>query len=195
MPEFNIRKTIDNVAELVKRVNTLTGSDVFVGVPASKSSRKQGQIGNADLAYIHEFGSPAHNIPARPFLHPGIRRVKDEIVAMMKEGMKNTLEGKGKPEQVLERVGMLARNSVVNEITDPDPPFVPLKAATIRARLRRTAAGRRKLRSLKQIKAAAGWKAEQSNEALTEWAEAGNAKPLIDTGQLRASITYVVRSV
>jgi hypothetical protein len=114
---------------------------------------------------------------------------------MLREGAKDALHGKGDVEKLYERIGMMARNAVVAEITDPAPPFDPLKAGTVRARLRRTAAGRRKLRTLGKIKAAAGWKAAQSNEALTEWAQAGNAQPLIDTGQLRAAITYVVRRV
>jgi hypothetical protein len=95
--------------------------------------------------------------------------------------------------RTLNAVGMTARNSVVRAITDPEPPFVPLKPATVRARLRKTAAGRRKLKRLGQIKAAAEWNATKANEALSMWAEAGNIKPLIDTGQLRAAVTYVIR--
>jgi hypothetical protein len=190
MAEPNIRKTIDKTAELLRRVAELTGNDVLVGVPADKTGRKQGPVNNATLAYIHEFGSPARNIPARPFLYPGIRKAKPEIVATMKQGAIDVLHGKAAM-SVLSRVGMLARNSVVREITDPAPPFVPLKPATIRARLRRTAAGRRKL---KQIKA--------RGQTLTGWAQAidpgtgsANIHPLIDTGQLRASLTYVVRKI
>jgi len=84
---------------------------------------------------------------------------------------------------------MVARNSVVREITDPAPPFAPLSPVTIRARLRRTQAGRRKLMQLsKQGKPLGVW-AQERNKAGNP-----NIRPLIDTGQLRASITYVVRA-
>ena len=177
-----VRQTIDKVAGLVNRVTDLTDSDVIVGVPAESSPRSDGKITNSQLAYIHEHGSPARNIPARPFMYPGAMRVRDQAVRMMRQGALDAVLGRGgSADQTLQQVGILVRNSVVAEITDPEPPFTPLKPATIRARLRRTAAGRRQLRRLK------------SDKAVTDWAEDGNIHPLIDTGQLRASITWVVR--
>jgi hypothetical protein len=186
-------KTIDRLAEHLKQISELAASDVLIGIPAAKTGRKDGQMTNASLAYIHEYGSPAHNIPARPFLFPGVKAIRAQAIQLLRDGARDVLLGKVKASVVLNKVGILARNSVVKAITDPAPPFVPLKPATIRARLRRTAAGRRKLRGLRQIKQVAGWTGAQSNQALTEWGEAGNIKPLIDTGQLRAAITYVVR--
>ena len=195
MPDggIGVRKTIDNVDKIRERMATLTKSDVLVGIPAEKASRPGTPINNAALAYIHEFGSPAQNIPARPFLFPGVRAIQPQAIALFKQGGRDVLQGATSPSVVLNKVGLLARNSVVNAITDPVPPFVPLKPATIRARLRKTAAGRRKLRGLKKIKDAASWDQAQSNAALSMWAEAGNIHPLIDTGQLRAAISYVVR--
>ena len=185
----SIIKTIDNVAGLLANVAELTTSDVLIGIPAEKGGRKQGPITNVQLGYIHEFGSPAHNIPARPFLHPGVNKIRPQLIAMLKQGAMDALNGKGGVAATLNRVGMLGRNSVVKEITDPEPPFVPLRPATIRARLRRTAAGRRKLKQIKK-----------RGVTLTAWAAeidpksgSANIHPLIDTAQLRASITYVVR--
>ena len=190
MADASIRKTIDNVAGLLARVTQMTQSDVLVGIPAEKGGRKQGAITNVSLAYIHEFGSPAHNIPARPFLFPGLRKIRPQTDAMFRQGAIDALQGKGMVDTTLKRIGMLARNSVVNEITDPAPPFTPLKPATIRARLRRTQAGRRKLKQIKK-----------RGVSLTQWAAEtdasgdANIHPLIDTGQLRAAVTYVVRKL
>lgn len=183
-------KTIDHVSTLTTRVTSLTHSDVLVGVPAEKAGRPGQPINNAALAYIHEFGSPQHNIPARPFLFPGVRACRAEAIAMLRKGASDVLLNGANPDVILNRVGLLARNAVVNAITDPEPPFVPLRPATIRARLRKTQAGRRKLRGIKRKAIAGG---QPMGDALTEWAEGGNIKPLIDTGALRASITYVVR--
>jgi hypothetical protein len=191
----DIRKTIDNVATLVQRVNSLTYSDVLVGVPSSKAGRKEGEITNASLAYIHEHGSPLHNIPERPFLHPGIKRIRAQAIAMMKQGAKDALSGAAvNVDQVLNKVGILARNSVVQAITDPNPPFVPLGANTIRARLRKTAGGRRKLRQAAKIRRESDTgRSILTNDAALARATAGmEFKPLIDTGQLRAAITYVI---
>lgn len=190
---IGVQKTVDNVAQLMARVTALTTSDVLVGVPADKSARKDAGPTNAEIARIHEFGSPAHNIPARPFLFPGIKRIRSQAMAMLKLGAQDALQGKGSVDVTLNKVGMLARNSVVNEITDPDPPFTPLAYATIRARLRRTAAGRRQLRKAKAIQQAS----DTGRSMLTGEAAIARLgltfKPLIDTGALRASISYVVR--
>jgi hypothetical protein len=112
--------------------------------------------------------------------------------------MLDALKGEGNPKAVLQRVGMLARESVVNEITDPDPPFTALKPATIRARLRRTSAGRRKLREIMEGGKQIGMSSDEilTSYARSNWDAGGegmNVKPLIDTGQLKNSIQYVVR--
>ena len=188
---LDVRKIIDRVPEMLEAVGRLTTAQVLVGVPSAKGPRRQGQISNATLAYIHENGSPAQNIPARPFIRPGIRRVRAELIRMMRQGAHDAVRGKRVDATViLNRVGMKARNAVVEEITDPTPPFAPLKPATVRARLRRTNAGRRQLKAMEKLAKVSG---KPMQAVLSEWAGAGNAKPLIDTGQLRASITYVVR--
>jgi hypothetical protein len=186
---IDVRKTIDNVGRIISNVNALTRSDLLVGVPAEKTGRKDGGINNATLAYVHEHGSPLHNIPARPFLVPGVKRIQKQAIAMMRQGAKDALTGNlSSVDQVLNKVGILARNAVVAEITDPAPPFVPLKPATIRARLRKTQAGRRKLKQIKKRGVTVTqWAAE------TDAAGSANIHPLIDSGQLRASITYVIR--
>ena len=195
-----VQRTISKTGDMLDCVAQLDRSDVLVGIPKANNPRKDSPIGNAAIAYIHEFGSPAHNIPERAFLRPGLKKVKNQVIALFRQGAMDCLNGSGNVDKTLNKVGILARNSVVEAITDPEPPFVPLKPATIRARLRRTAAGRRKLRGLKKIKNSAGWSGAQSNEALTTWAESSvmgdlNIHPLIDTAQLRAAITYVVRKL
>ena len=179
---IDVTKTIDRVADVMAQVTALTLKQVLVGVPQERAPRKGTPINNASLAYIHEFGSPAVNIPPRPFLFPGVRKAQRDIIAVMADGARRALQGeRGAADDTLERVGIIARNSAVREITDPEPPFTRLKDATVRARLRRTQAGRRQLRQLKKVGTPIG-----------TWA-AANIHPLIDTGQLRASITYVVR--
>ena len=191
MPEgIKVEKTIDRVAELIKTVTELTTSDVLVGIPKQNNNRRDSPVGNAMLARVHEYGSPAHNIPARPFLFPGVKKIRKEAIALMNEGAKEALkmERRVNVDAILTKVGILARNSVVRAITDPAPPFTPLKPATIRARLRRTAAGRRKLKQLRaRGQTLTDWAAETDDEGTL------NIRPLLDTLQMRTAITYVVR--
>jgi hypothetical protein len=199
--EVAVTKKVDKVQNLMEAITALTKSEVLVGIPKDKTGRNAGAQTNASLAYIHEFGSAAQNIPKRPFIYPGINKATKQIVDIMRRGAMDAIDKRDvqAAERILEEVGMAARNSVVREIRDPAPPFAPLQPATIRARLRRTAAGRRKLRAITAGGKQLGMKMPQilTSYAQSTWdaVSGANMKPLIDTGQLRAAISYVVRKV
>ncbi|HLH04953.1 MAG TPA: hypothetical protein VKX25_19450 [Bryobacteraceae bacterium] len=154
--------TKDNVGELLRSLQELARRDVLVGVTEERSDRddpEAGTLGNASLAYIHEHGSPVQNIPARPFLEPGIQAAKERVAGMFEKAAQAALDGKeAAAVQALDKAGLIAQNTVRARITSG--PFAPLAQATLAARRRRGRTG---------------------------------TKPLIDTGQLRNSITYVVR--
>lgn len=146
---------IDKTAALREALGKLMSQEVLAGVPEAKSSRDD-EMNNATLAYIHNFGSPAQNIPARPFLGPGIAKKQDEIVAELKAAGKEALDLKGnKIGQRLQRVGLLAQAGIRSMFGSGE--MAPLKPETI---------------------------ARKGGKKTT---------PLIDTGQLRNSISYVVR--
>lgn len=157
----------DNAANLRATIAALAKRQVLVGVPASTAGRSDGPIDNATLGYIHEFGSPAANIPARPFLHPGVASVGAKIAARLRVAAKLALDGKkSNLDRALTAVGLLAQNAVRAKITAG--PFEPLSPRTRRKR-------ERKLKG----------------EKLT--ASLADRRPLIDTGALRRAITYVIR--
>lgn len=149
---------------LKSRVEELTKSQVLVGVPREdttrKSNEKKGPMNNATLAYIHDKGSPAANIPARPFMVPGIKAVQPRVAQVLKTGAQAVLQGapSGMP-NALHKAGLIAQASIRGKINEGIPP--PLAPSTLAARRRR------------------GRKGE---------------KPLVDTGQLRNSINYVIRT-
>ena len=70
--------TKDKVNAVVGSITKLVGKQVLVGIPEANGSRQDPEesapVTNAALGYIHEFGSPRANIPARPFLIPGVRK-------------------------------------------------------------------------------------------------------------------------
>lgn len=157
-----VKIKVDKLREISKAVAQAPGTQVLVGVPSNTSRRDDdGPITSADLGYIHEFGAPEANIPARPFLYPGIREAKSKVTRYLKQGalaaMDRDFEKMGR---ALGAAGQVAASSVQRHITEG--PFVPLAAGTLAARRRRGRTGTR---------------------------------PLIDTGQLRRSITWVVRKV
>lgn len=155
---MSLKVTADKVSATIKSINAIARAKVLVGIPANESARSDDPIGNAGIGYIQEFGSPAQNIPARPFLIPGVKAVQDDCVQMLEEAAKEVLDD-GKMTAALTKAGIIASNSVKATITKGEG-FAPLAESTLKARQRK------------------GFK---------------GTKPLIRTGQLRNSITYIVK--
>jgi len=177
----NIKLLIDNLPSFKRNFKELTSKEVFVGVPSGKANRKDSkEPNNAMLAYIHDNGSPARNIPARPFMKPGIERAQRDIEKAMEIGAKQCLDGATETVDIaLHRVGLIAQRSIRNRINEGISP--PLAESTLKARIRNK-------------KAVKGALAELKRRAAGKAASATvNAKPLIQTGQLRNSINYVIK--
>lgn len=154
---MSVKVTKDGTKKLFQAVNALTKKAIYVGIAEGDNSRNDGPIGNATIGYISETGSPAQNIPARPWLTPGIEEGKDAIVKQLTRAAKLALDGKNF-NQALHGAGLAGQSSAQNKITTG--PFVPLSPKTISARKRRGRDGE---------------------------------KPLIDTGEFRRSVSYVIR--
>src|ERR1700675_3133764 len=75
----------DRVREVTKKFATLQSRVVLAGIPGAKNARDDGPITNATLGYIHNFGAPESNIPAREFMSPGIRSVKTNIAEYFRQ--------------------------------------------------------------------------------------------------------------
>lgn len=151
----DVRTMIDNFADFSKGVQALDKNQVLVGIPAEKAARSSeeatGPINNAALGYIHDNGSPAANIPARPFLDPGIKTKQEQISGFMGAAGKAALEGK--PQLVFKNLtaaGLVAQAGVRMKINTG--PFKPLAPATIAARQRRGRRGTRPLIDTAQLR-------------------------------------------
>lgn len=185
-------KLTDNSKAISAAIKALSEKRVMVGVPATgekllgaggSNIRQSGAITNAQLAYIHNNGAPEVNIPARPFLRPGVESVKDKIIKGLEAAGKAAFAGNAvEVDKALIRVGLIAQAAVRNKITDG--PFLPLAPATIAARLRRGHPGQ-------QAHSIYGKGAIASDIH----AAATGMRPLVDTGQLRAAINFVIRKV
>ncbi|NSX05087.1 hypothetical protein [Cupriavidus gilardii] len=151
---------VDRLKDVLQSINGLVQKQVLVGIPDSAPERKDdAPIGNAAIGYIQETGSPANNLPARPFLVPGVSDSLPKATAQLEKAATAALEGDpAAVERRLSSAGLEAQNSVRAKINSGIKP--DLKPSTIADRLRRGRTG---------------------------------TVPLVDTGQLRNSITYVIR--
>lgn len=173
--------TRDEVRSLRRALAALGNFAVMVGVPSDSEQPHEGAgvgtdarsgtaMDNATLAYIHEVGSPAANIPARPFLVPGVASAQAAIQGRLRDAGEAALGGDlPRVMKNLHAAGLTAQSAVRNRIRSKIPP--PLAASTIARRRRRTSGGKYKRKAV----------------------VAADVTPLIDTGQLLNSISYVIR--
>jgi hypothetical protein len=155
--------TTSLVKQFKETMQALIKKNVYVGIPEDHNKREEGQVTNSQLGYINEFGSPARNIPARPFLIPGVKEAGDKVSAILSKAAITTESGPQDVDIALNKAGQVARDTVkrrIQQSTDIEPLSpVTMKIRSTRKKNRRT----------------------------------GVMKPLIDTGQMLNSITYVVR--
>jgi hypothetical protein len=175
----------DEVDDVLKSLHTLIGTSVVVGVPEN-SERESGHdfIQNAMIAYVMEFGSPLHNVPARPFLVPGTMKAVPKMIPLLEKAA--VFAANKQPDAAraqFDLVGALGVASVRTEISTGS--FVPLQPATIAAR----AAARGEPRSRNEERylayVAGGVPAGVAQQM-------AGIQPLVNSGELRDSINYSV---
>jgi hypothetical protein len=180
-----VRVKADRTKDFARHVTALTKTRVLVGVPSDDdqphrgpgqidpNERKDaGPLNNATLAAIHDRGAPEANIPARPFMVPGMDRSLASVQAQLVRAGKAALAGDVKGmDQGLVGAGLKAVDGIRMTIQEGIPP--PLSQVTIDRRRQRTKGSsyRREAKSPEDV------------------------KPLIDTGQLLHSISFIVRKI
>jgi hypothetical protein len=156
----------DKTGDIAKTLRKLANIRVAVGIPETKDSRRDGPIGNAALAYIHNTGSPINNIPARPHLEPGIKESETKWTGYFEQAAKFAFEGNaGGMDRALNAAGQTAVSAVKTKIINGLQP--PLSPRTVAARQRK----------------------RKGRKAQT----AAQMTPLVDTAQLLNAYTYVIK--
>lgn len=169
MSELEIVKRLKKV---MKRAEQLNHLQLVVGIPSDGKSRKSleegtnADITNAELGIIHEFGVPEKGIPERSFMRSTASEEAENLSQLTNVMVTECLSGQITPKNALSQVGAYLQGKIVEKITDGE--FQPNTPETLK----------RKLTPVKNKKKKRAKDAD---------------KPLIDTGQLRASITYEVR--
>jgi hypothetical protein len=187
-PHVTVTKTADRLNDLLKALKEFTREQVLVGVAADTAQRQDGgPINNATIGLIMEKGSPAANIPARPWLAPGIMSARKEVLNVYLEATRRSLRTFN-PQPIHgahARVGAIARDAVKKYIKTA--AFTPLAASTVAARFRQRKARRRRKSETQYMAAVAGGMAPSAAQGLY------GIQPLINTGTFLNSVTYAVR--
>jgi len=179
-----------SIDALVTGMLAAASVEVLVGFTEDTEARKDDEITNAALGFIHDQGEPAANIPQREFMRPGIQAAQSRIQAEFRKIGQAVANGGGADvvEKGLHRVGSIAAASIKAKIADGIPP--PLADSTLRSRGRAKQEGaiqeRNRRRAMKGKSPLA--------QALGNIGGMSNTKPLEVTGQLRNAVTYAVRS-
>src|SRR5262252_1539676 len=129
---------LNNMPLIGQAADWLAHAQVLVGIPSDNDTDKQDEtggsphterrddapIGNAALGYIHEHGSPINNIPARPWLYPGVANSKSEWMRYMRQAADAAMRGdQSLMERAFHAAGMTAVSAVKARITAGiDPP-------------------------------------------------------------------------
>lgn len=183
---MTVKITVDKLGDVIKAISGLANKDVLVGIPDSAPERTDTPITNAQIGYVMETGSPSQNIPARPFLVPGIASVQTEIADRFRKGAVAALSGsESGADTAMRAAGLIGQNAVKSKINDG--PFVPLSPRTIaqRNRSRQTKSMRKAEKDYAKLLAQG--KTEQEAQDIA------GIKPLVNTGSMRNSVTFVVR--
>ena len=172
---------MSNLSGIRKAMKVLTRQDVLIGVPADESGREEGDgLNNAELSYIHEFGTEDGRIPPRPHLVPGVNNARADIADALKEAASRALHGDASAVRAgLEKAGLLGQNAVRATFADNDWP--PLADSTLDAKpLRKNDTGDVLI--------------DKKGQPLRKKSrrESGKLNPLMDTRQLQKAHTYVI---
>ncbi len=170
----------DGMPALQEAVARLARDEVLVGFPEDTTMRDDPEskdVTNAALGYIHDNGAPEANIPARPFMIPGINKAMPKVESILKRMAQHGLAGDtAKIDEGFERIGFMGVDGITSTIREGVPP--PLAELTLK---KRAAKGRK------------GAQAELNRRAAGYGASLQLATPLMDTNEMLKSVTYVVR--
>lgn len=120
---MSVKMTVDKLAALIGTINDLAKKEVMVGIPASDPGNRANPITNAEIGYILDKGSPAQNIPPRPFLVPGVADVQERCADKLGDAAQAALDGnKSGTMRALHQAGLIAESSVKAKINSNIQP-------------------------------------------------------------------------
>ena len=186
-----ITKSGRGFTSMIKKLEELTHKEVLVGIPQEKASRPNGDdVNNAELLYLHTHGVRAPQMRAE---------MKENIDKGMLYSAAHSLyvQTHGSPAYAIP-----PRPVLQPAIKDSREAIGKQIAVAYRAAMQGDMAGADRgleLAGMVAANAARGWFENPKNKWPPNSARTIKAKgsnmPLIDTGEMRKSITYVIRDM
>lgn len=104
----------------------------FIGSQGSEVHADSEGLSNAEIAFIHEFGSQTRNIPQRSIMQMPLHQKQKEIIKELKKGKAGEALNKGDAKSVYKALGIIAQN-IINEAfaSGGFGKWAPNKPATI----------------------------------------------------------------
>lgn len=131
-PVCKVTHKTSNMSALTARLQDLAKRDVLIGIPQEKSSRPGEEPTNAELAYIHEHGSPMKNIPPRPFLGVAVWENRDKVATVQRKIIRDVLNGQGQATALsMHKLGLLGQNLAKGWFVDTRNNWAPNAPLTI----------------------------------------------------------------
>lgn len=150
MVKSGVTVTKNNVPAVLAGLKFLAETRVRVGIPSTKNEREDDDgapspIGNAAIGFIQENGDPEMNLPARPWLKPGVASNSDQNTKRFRAAGKAVLDGaKKKAEDLYIAIG-LSNQAAVQRYMRNSGNFAPLSDRTLAARRARGRTGTKPL--------------------------------------------------
>lgn len=181
-PFVEFVEQVDNWNSLLRSLEFIRNNSVYVGIPDESTDRKEKDgITNAELLFIHtngtqkssaaqdlyerSAGSPMKGIPPRPVIEPAIENDLGRLNKMLEKSAKFAFDGKINQARIeLGKVGMRGQNVCRDWFYNPENGWPPDSEETIKRK-----------------------KAKHKTEGY-------EPRTLIDTSQLKNSITYFVKT-
>lgn len=180
----------DGSVKAAKNLRDLQRLSVYVGIPESAAARKVGPITNAELAFIHTNG--VRSIDARIKMGAAMinKKISYEAAHALYLQSKGSMTFAVPPRPIIEPAIEAEDNkkAITEELKKAAAAILDGQTQLGRAKLKRAG-----LEAQNRVRA---WFTDPRNKwapnAPSTIARKGSARPLIDTGELRKSITYVL---
>lgn len=184
-------KTVKRLEEILKRVKELQGKSVVVGIPKNTVVN---QMDMCELGMVHEFGATIQHAGGTSYGYKNKRDANKGKVRFLKNGAKSySVMGKTTSHTIQIPERSFLRSTFAKEKEN----LGSLTYKVFKQALKGDVSAHDAYKSI------GAYMSNQVKETMTDGdltplkpetiKRKGSSKPLIDTGQLRASITYEVR--
>lgn len=170
--DVEVRQNSGITPEQIRRaVDMMNSLALYVGIPEG-SGGGSGGLNNVQLAYLMSQGSPVNKMPARPFIEPAIEQedvlnnISEQFARAFDAAMQGDMNG---VYAALSNAGIYGSNAVKEYMGSG--ALAPNAPITING----------------------GWMRNKVSGKPVHVKGKGSSAPLIDTGSLRSSVTYVIK--